>query len=345
MDATMPVVTTKDDTPSMAESGDFVASAEVRQLLTGFVRGRVAAADVDDVVQTVLCAAVASDSRPSEREELRRWVIGVARHKIADVHRKTGRSREVGLPETLPASLHADPPADDAHDLARWAVKQTRDDLEAKRTMDWMAREGTGEKLAHIAQQEKLPAAQVRQRVSRLRRSLKQRWLRELAAVAAVGVLVLVAWRLLRPPETAVVPRPDPDRTARVLDPRIERGRKLRAEALVSCDAEAWQLCLDKLDRAAELDPVANAQAEVAAARARARQALDEPPPLSPPAPTVVPTSKPLAPPVNPAPRPIEQKGKQAPRNGYPKKRPPQETKKRPIQGKQIFAPQYQEQL
>ncbi len=345
---------TADNEPLLSpEADDFIASDEIRELLTRFVRSRVSAADVEDVVQTILFAAIASDSRPTEHEEQRRWVIGVARHKVADLHRKAGRAHEVELPEQLSSSTHADEPEADARDLVRWAGKQTEGDAEAQRTLDWMAREGRGEKLAHIAEDEDLPAAQVRQRVSRLRRLLKQRWLRDLAAVAALAALALVAWRLMRSPERPIAPRPDPDLAPLQPDGRTRRGRELRAEALKACEDSKWQPCLDGLDRAAQLDPKGDSLETIAAARARARKALDEqqssPPPTATNAPVAPPVKAPLAPPVKAPrprqqrktkPRPVQKNKWEPPQKGYQKGSTNKKGKQRIDGDKPLFPPQ-----
>ncbi len=65
-------------------------------------------------------------------------------------------------------------------------------------TLRWMVREADGDKLEAIAADEALPAERVRQRVSRLRRWMRGRWLAELAVVtmlAVAGASVLATTR------------------------------------------------------------------------------------------------------------------------------------------------------
>src|SRR5690349_15785644 len=76
-----------------------LADPALRRLLEDFVRRRVPATDVDDVVQTVLCDALAAQGRPTDEEELRKWLLGVARHKVADHHRRAVREPASELPE------------------------------------------------------------------------------------------------------------------------------------------------------------------------------------------------------------------------------------------------------
>ena len=133
-----------------------------------------------------------------------------------------------------------------------------------------MNREGQGDKLAHIAAEERLPATQVRQRVSRMRRRLRQSWMREMAAVAAVTLLALMWWQSRSShEEQPVAPRPDPERVT-PLEPSVsERARRLRAEAFEQCEREAWSACRDKLDEAKQLEPSGERLDTVAGARRR----------------------------------------------------------------------------
>ncbi len=81
-----------------------IASPEVRRLVEGVVRRRVPEMEVDDVVQTVLCDALASDNVPDDEEQLRKWIVGITRHKVADFHRKGSKAKHVELPETVEPS-------------------------------------------------------------------------------------------------------------------------------------------------------------------------------------------------------------------------------------------------
>jgi DNA-directed RNA polymerase specialized sigma24 family protein len=255
-----------------------LSSPELRNLVERFVRRRVPEREVDDLVQTVFVDALSSKRPPDEDEALRKWLVGITRHKVADFHRRGGRVKLVELPEQLEGDAVA---PHSAHEWADWAEKQAEDDPDAKRTLDWMAREGDGEKLAHIAEQERIPATQVRQRVSRMRRFMKRRWAAELAAVAAIVIIAIVAWRWLREPEPIANPQPDvvpvPE-TVPPVPPNIQRARQLRAEAEAECESEAWRNCLDKLREAAGLDPDGARDKKVSELEQRAQDALQPPP-------------------------------------------------------------------
>ncbi|WP_437737675.1 RNA polymerase sigma factor [Sorangium sp. So ce1335] len=253
-----------------------LADPGTRRALEEFVRRRVPGGEVDDVVQTVLCDALASPARPADPTELRRWLLGIARHKVADHHRRSSREAAAELPD-----LPVGPPPVEARELARWAEEQAAATRDARQTLSWMAREGEGEKLESIAAEEQVPAARVRQRVSRMRRWMRERWLAELAAVAALALLAIVVVRLLRSakdlPEVAPLPEPPPRALPEApMDP-LERARSLRAEALRACEEAAWRRCLDQLDEADRLDPAGRGAPDVAAARERALDALRAP--------------------------------------------------------------------
>jgi DNA-directed RNA polymerase specialized sigma24 family protein len=243
----------------------------LRRALSDFVRRRVPPSDVDDVVQTVLVDALAATNAPTDPRELTRWMLGVARHKVADLHRRAHREP--------PAELHdieASPAPIEELEMARWAEEQAGSSRDAKQTLAWMAREGEGEKLEAIATDEQVPAARVRQRVSRMRRWMKERWLAELAAVAALGIVALVAWWVLHRadrPEANPLPAPSAPITPEPPN-SIERARSLRADALEKCKREDWAGCLEGLDQARGLDPVGDQAPAVGAARSQANDGL-----------------------------------------------------------------------
>jgi len=325
-----------------------LSSPELRRLVEKMVRRKVPAVDVEDVVQTVLCDALTAVEPPSDDEQLRKWLAGITRHKVADFHRAGSKARHVELPEQLAASEAPQ----SAREWANWADKQAAGDPDEQRTLGWMAREGGGEKLAHIAADEKLPPTQVRQRVSRLRRLMRQRWAAELAAVAAVLVVALVMWQLLRDgPVATPTPQPVPEVVPPQVAPEIEQGRRLRADALQACGNEAWRACIEGLDAAAALDPAGDDATEVHQARKIAGEglkALEDAEPKEPretnvPVPSKVdPPPKPSSTaPVKPAPppKPIEQqlKKKAPPTNELPTKNKLPTKKKAPPSQQPVY--------
>lgn len=154
----------------------------VRGLLR-MLRRRVPAVEVEDLAQTVLCDALAAPSVPIERRDLERWLVGIARHKVADYHRRARRWTEEG-PE--PAAAPA--PFEEREILGQvleGAASAERD----RETLGWLVREHEGERLADIAKEEGLAPTAVRQRASRMRRALRSRWTGALLVLLAVGAL------------------------------------------------------------------------------------------------------------------------------------------------------------
>lgn len=248
--------------------------------------------EVEDIVQSTLTDALESPHAPTDSESLRRSIFGVAKNKVVDYHRRAGRET-FELPE-VPGK-----PAPHAEaDLLRWAEKHLPPGDENKTTLDWMIREGEGEKLEWIAESEKVPAPRVRQRVSRLRRHLKTHWQKEVALLATFGVLITAILLHLR--------KNEPEPIAKDVDPQAEELRKVGLE---KCRALDWAACLERLDEAKRLDPAGDARRDVQQARDDAKRALtpnDVLPdvPESPAPPTSSTTITPPPAPTTTAPRP-----------------------------------------
>lgn len=251
-------------------------SAAFRAALLARVRRRVPDADAEDVVQSVLAEALSSPARPDEPEAARRWIWGIARHKIADHHRRAGR-------ETNDVPERAAPPAPhEENALLAWAVGELPPGADAQKTLDWLLREGEGETLEAIAEEERLPAPVVRQRVSRLRRLLRSRW----AQLVAAGLAVLVGWALLRRQgrERPIGVPPDVREDPSLVAVRT-RARAMRDDAARAAAQRDWARCLERLDAAKAIDPAGDRAPGVEALRRQARDAIERerapaPPPV-----------------------------------------------------------------
>ncbi len=274
---------------TVAKPGPFqTLDPDLRSALIAMVRKRVPESEVEDIVQQALAEAIESPHAPEDSESLRRWIFGVAKNKVVDYHRRAGRE-SFDLPD-----VEGTPAPHVEADLLRWAEKNLPEGAENKKTLDWMLREGEGEKLESIAASEKLPPPRVRQRVSRLRRHFKENWQREVAMLAALGVIVsAIVVYVMRKPEPNII-------THEVVDPRAEPMRRL---ALEKCAGGQWKPCVDGLDEARRLDPAGDARPEVQQARDAAANALKLEP--APPAPTAPPSAQPTSN-LTPAPAPFD---------------------------------------
>ena len=213
--------------PGAARRAMRLADPALAEALSHFVSGRVPASDVDDIVQSTLAEALAAERAPDDGsddgEELRRWVHGIARHKVVDWFR--ARRREVPL-ETFEAGAPvasaaltglgdtatvAEPEgAADAKNLLRWAERELPTGAENARTLEWLLREGQGESLEAIAAEADVEAPSVRQRVSRLRKHFRTRWAAALAALATLVVVAIVVALAMRTKPEPIAPRESP---------------------------------------------------------------------------------------------------------------------------------------
>ena len=228
------------------------------------MRRRVRADDVDDIVQTVLVEALGA--QPSKTEELKRWLTGSpgTRSSISTPSAPRGSGDRRGRGPAARAAGRAV--------LAAWATQQIGGSREGVETLGWMAREGDGEKLESIAREEKVPPATLRQRVSRMRRALRRRWVAELALVAALGVLAFALYRWLRTEPAPIAEEPAPLPSSSVAGP--PRHAILRVEAERACDAGRFEICKSRLDEARALDPDGEQAPAIRALRERAEDGL-----------------------------------------------------------------------
>ncbi len=288
--------------------------ADIAQAITAMVRKRVPPSEVDDIVPSTLAEAVASPEAPADKDALRRWLSGVARHKVADFHRR--RRREVALDSAPELPGGSTPHPVEERDLLRWARRQLPSD-EAQQTLDWMMHEADGEKLEAIAERERIPATRVRQRVSRLRAFFRERWHRELALASVLVLVIVVGWIVARRDGPHAPPiAHDPPRV-------IPRAEILRGEAESECARGAWRACLDKLDEAKRLDPAGDETPKMRESRRAAERALEPPPP--PIAPPIAPSST-----AKPSPGPV-------PTSSAPPVTKPRGPSKRTPEGSSLF--------
>jgi DNA-directed RNA polymerase specialized sigma24 family protein len=147
------------------------------------VRRRGFLEDADDLVQTVLCDALAVQAVPAEAADLPRFVTGIASRKVADERRRRARWKHAELPE-LGVSMV--PEATDL--LAR--IDAELSDPEQRRSLDWLLREHAGDSLLEIAREHALRPETLRQRICRLRRHLRAVHVWPLALLLGLGFAI-----------------------------------------------------------------------------------------------------------------------------------------------------------
>ena len=167
-----------------------IGAPALRKTVSAMVRRRVPAGDVEDLAQTILCEALAAPGLPSDPSELRRFVAGIAHHKVADFHRRTRRHDSSDVD-----ALEVDPPPVEARELLASIVSSVSSSVRERETLEWLVREHDGEQLRTIAEDAGLPAPAVRQRVSRLRRVLRAQWAHALALLVVAGACGVLAER------------------------------------------------------------------------------------------------------------------------------------------------------
>jgi len=260
------------DPSEASDWSGLLADAALRRGLTRFVRRRVPALEVEDIVQATLTEALASRHQPDEAKQLQRWVYGIARHKCVDFYRRHGR--EAPAPEPVDGEVPAEDEPLSAGDLLRWAEKELPEGEQAHRTLEWMLREAGGDKLEAIADEERIPAPRVRQRVARMRKHYRTRWAAQIAAIVAAVLLVVAGALVWRSVESGHPVADDVSLKPERLHP-LERAAELRRQAFRACDDSDWERCLERLDEAASLDPAGDRQPRVVTARQVAGEALE----------------------------------------------------------------------
>lgn len=256
-----------------------VIGSDLRVALLAMVKKRVPESEAEDIVQATLADAFASPHAPNDAESFRRWIFGVAKNKVVDYHRRAGREI-LDFPEDMPGPQAPHQEAD----MLRWAERHLPPGEENKKTLDWMLREGEGEKLEWIAEHDNVPAPRVRQRVSRLRRHLKEHWQKEVAVLAALGVLMTALFLYINKKKDPGISNED-----------VARAEELRKDGLDNCANALWKDCVQKLDDAKKLDPAGDTKPEIKQARDNASKALTLPP---------VPSSNPTTTDITPPPAP-----------------------------------------
>ena len=159
----------------------YVALPHTHARLHAYVRRHGVFHDPEDVVQEVICDALAVQAVPGEPNDIPRFVNTIAKRRVADWYRRKRGRRDTELPELTSSR---DPETRDL--LVR--VTQGLESESERATLSWLLREHAGESLKDIARELSMDARALRQRVCRLRRQLRARYL----GAALLGLSLLV---------------------------------------------------------------------------------------------------------------------------------------------------------
>jgi DNA-directed RNA polymerase specialized sigma24 family protein len=159
----------------------YVAQPSTRSCLHAYVRRRGFCEDADDLVQTVLCDALAVQAVPVEASDLPRWITGIASKKVADERRRRARWKQADLPER---GINMHPEVADL-------LRRIDADLilpEQRRSLGWLLQEHAGDSLFEIAREHAIRPETLRQRICRLRRHLRAHHVGPLLLALGIGV-------------------------------------------------------------------------------------------------------------------------------------------------------------
>jgi DNA-directed RNA polymerase specialized sigma24 family protein len=163
-----------------------VSNPTTLRKLASYVRRRGGGQDSEDVVQNVLCDLLAVQNLPSDPDDLPRFVNAIARRRVVDEHRRRAR---IGGDAAREPSTSIHPEVRDL--LAR--IDQEAEALGQRGPLTCMLREHAGETLLEVAREQALNPTTLRQRICRLRRALRTRYLGALVMLlVGGGALALV---------------------------------------------------------------------------------------------------------------------------------------------------------
>lgn len=165
---------------------ELIENPRTRRALASYVRRRGGADDTEDVVQNVLCDLLAVQNLPSDPGDLPRFVNAIARRRVVDEHRRRAR---IGGDAPREPSISMHPEVRDL--LSR--IERDADALGQRGPLSCLLREHAGETLLDVAREQALNPTTLRQRICRLRKSLRTRYLGALLMLlVGGGALALV---------------------------------------------------------------------------------------------------------------------------------------------------------
>jgi DNA-directed RNA polymerase specialized sigma24 family protein len=279
--------------PSADPRAAHLADPAVLDILRKAIRKIVRPADVDDIVQTAVVAALADPNYPEKRDVFIAWLVTKGSSKAIDHLRSTRRSEHVfteapeGDVNTLEpgpgASASAAHDATEALHFTQARIDERVADPRTERGARWLMLHLRGESYEDIADDERVRPETVQHAVARLKRTLHATWI---TAAALVLLFALLRGLFGRNPEDEQArPEPLPSalpsiEPAAPLPPEPtpqEVARDLRNDAIRECGAGEWMRCVEDLQRAGEEDPAGARDPKVQELMRKARKHLPDP--------------------------------------------------------------------
>jgi len=253
-------------------------------------------ADAEELKQEITVALVTMADPPTDMEGCAKAANDITSKQAAGFRRTSYRRGQYNVGPTDQADGHA---SDDAREQASGAHAQRlstvreamADGSLSARDQRMLALKREGHTDAEIAAELGVAKQTVSNRVVAVRRMMRDRLARRIAAGAVVlFAALLVVFLLKRRDEEArnrlPHPPPAPVPTAAPEIPVAVRAQELRREALEACVARDWDTCSNRLDAADRLDPAGQYQPlerglrHVLEDRSRPRRMLDAKPGL-----------------------------------------------------------------
>jgi DNA-directed RNA polymerase specialized sigma24 family protein len=272
--------------PSPATHAERVVSVEVQIAIRKRLRNRgVWKQDIDDLAQDVTTELLGMAKPPPDMDGCLAAARKATNDESIDALRK-GTRRSVtnagptGEADRFTAADHASPPCCDPVDRTK-QVEMLRDHVArcelSERDAQMLMLDADGASAAEIGRTLKLQPQTVRNRLSTVRRIVREAWevkTRVGAAFALLIALLVAWWTIARPKPQIVLPetpvpsvrpatsteRPEPNAT-------LDRAGELREKAFAACMKDDWSTCEKGLDEAKKLDPDGERDGRVQAAR------------------------------------------------------------------------------
>jgi preprotein translocase subunit SecG len=271
-----------DAAPRLAPPPEHVArvlSVHVQTIVARrLVRAGIAEQEREDYQQSVTEALLYMRNPPEDLDGCSRAANDITGKMIAGKRRQAFRRGEWNVGLTNEEDNHTQPEGRDVvngHYAQRVATvhEAMSDGTLTERDAQMLVMKRDGLKDKEIAAKVGIKQQTVSNRISTVRKEMRQKWLVRVTKIATFAFVVLIivfTWgkreeiaHFLRPTPT---PTPAPAPTRPAPEPQIPvalRAAELRRQAAEACEQHAYEACSDDLEAAARLDPAGETQPTV----------------------------------------------------------------------------------